>query len=236
MPYNAVVGDVFSDIRGLVDIGEYRDDLPGLAGVNLEDAEAIQYSPDGTARRMYVRGSDEFLMARERGLIQRLPPLTVASPEDMQEAEALVGMPLPALLCRLYLEVSNGGFGPGYGVLGLEHGHRDAGRTAVDLYKIRAERWPTSPPSLFPLCHWGCGIYSLVDCSSPQATVWGFDPNPMPEEELDHALFCQNITLEEWFRRWIFGHLYGPCAVRDPSTGTWRGATDDEITDWTSEI
>ncbi len=39
--------------------------------------------------------------------------LVPAAQEAVEEAERAVGLPVPPLLRRLYLELGNGGFGPG---------------------------------------------------------------------------------------------------------------------------
>ena len=59
----------------------------------------------------------------------RLAPLRPAPPAAVAEAEELAGRSLPSLLRRLYLEVGNGGFGPGYGLLGLRDGIEPAAWT-----------------------------------------------------------------------------------------------------------
>lgn len=63
-----------------------------------------------------------------------LPPLAPASAEAVADAERRLGHRLPPLLRRLYREVANGGFGPGYGILGVAGGHPDdLGMTAANL-------------------------------------------------------------------------------------------------------
>ncbi len=47
---------------------------------------------------------------------QAKPPVSLA---DLTDAETIIGFPLPTLLRRIYLEVGNGGFGPGYGLFPL---------------------------------------------------------------------------------------------------------------------
>ena len=47
------------------------------------------------------------------------------SREAVKVAEERLGFPLPPLLGALWVEVGNGGFGPGYGLFGLEGGHED---------------------------------------------------------------------------------------------------------------
>jgi len=147
--------------------------------VALEGGGAFKQTEDGVLQRIYYRGTPEYLEARSAGLLEKLPALPVASPAAMTSAEVAIGHPLPRLLRRLYTEVGNGGFGPGYGLLGLEGGHSDdTGATAISARK----EWESLPPALLPICHWGCAIYSLVDCSSPDGPMWGWDPNPVSPE------------------------------------------------------
>lgn len=49
---------------------------------------------------------------------RQLPSLPVKV-EDTAQAEVQLGFELPSFLRRLYLEVGNGGFGPGYGLFPL---------------------------------------------------------------------------------------------------------------------
>lgn len=98
-------------------------------------------------RRIYSRGTDEYASAAARGLLDRLPPPPgPASPEAIEEAETLVGAPMPKLLRDLYL-VANGGFGPGYGLLGLRDGFTDdTQRNAVDILRETSQGiWPGMP-------------------------------------------------------------------------------------------
>jgi hypothetical protein len=229
--------EVFEAVRDLVAAGEYRDDIPGLPGAGLDGPGVFRADRDGRfTRRMYTRGSPEYLEARARGLVDRLSPLTPAPPEAVAEAEAAVGRSLPSLLHRLYLEVGNGGFGPAYGLLGVRGGHHDdRGHTALDqLLKWRTWR-PAFPSGLLPICHWGCAIYSLVDCSTNEGRMWGWDPNPAPSD-LDLALFPESTTLRMWFERWLEGRLWQPTLVQDETTGEWRGATDEEQRRWDEEM
>ncbi|WP_319461487.1 hypothetical protein [Micromonospora sp. RTP1Z1] len=137
--------------------------------------------------------------------------------------EKLSGIALPPLLRRLYLQVGNGGFGPGYGLLGLRGGHTLDGGNA--LRAMQAHRTPQPVPAEGPrvplhICDWGCAILSILDLADGQ--VWGFDPNPVPEGV--SPLFPQHITITEWFARWLDGCLYQPWMLQDPDTGRCRGA------------
>jgi hypothetical protein len=133
------------------------------------------------------------------------------------------GYPLPSLLRRLYLEVGNGGFGPGYGIFNLPLGEEH-------------KAWPSLSPSLFPMCDWGCAILSFVDCADAEATMWGWDPNPAPHDDLDKALFREDVTLCQWLARWVSGELYQPVLVQDPKSGAWRSATHEEKATWMNEF
>ncbi|WP_344505901.1 hypothetical protein [Dactylosporangium maewongense] len=148
-------------------------------------------------------------------------PLRPASPAVVAEAEELAGRPLPSLLRRLYLEVGNGGFGPGYGLLGLRDGHRAGSIDALSGLK----------GGVLILCDWGCGISSELDLADGQ--VWGCDPNPAPDGV--SSTFPQHMTVVDWFLKWAEGTLYQPWLVQDPVTGVWRGATDAECAEMLEE-
>lgn len=218
-------GQVLSRIRALVAAGEYRDELYGVPGTCLSGGGQFMNRPDGRQQRVYQRGTAEYLDAKAAGLTERLPPLEKASAGVLSEAERILGRPLPALLRRLYSEVGNGGFGPGYGVLGVFGGHRDdAGHDAISLH----QSWELPRPFLLPICHWGCGIYSFIDLSTPAGAMWAYDPNPVPHDQLDNALVPQQKTFATWLEQWTIGHLYQPAVIQDPD-GTWRAASDDEM-------
>lgn len=108
--HNAAVSDdeVFESISALVAAGEYRDEILGRPGMNIQGGGAFRGNGP-TMKRIYRRGSPEHLHAREQGWTEPLPPLTPAPPEAVDEAESLAGAPLPPLLRRLYLEIGNGG-------------------------------------------------------------------------------------------------------------------------------
>jgi hypothetical protein len=182
---SAAVNAVFAAVKELADNGEYLDDIPGPAA-DGRDNSGTWLRPAGDAlRRIYRRGSPEHLRARKAGLGDRLPALVPASAVAVSEAENIIGHKLRPLLVRLYPKIGNGGFGPGYGILGLAGSHGDdSHKTAVELYR-EAHSTPLSPSlflpvSTLPLCHCGCAIYSFIDCTQPNGPIWGWDPNPGP--------------------------------------------------------
>jgi hypothetical protein len=101
--------EVIGEVQALVAAGEYVDELLGLPGVRLSGGGAFKGN-----RRLYSRGTPEHLEARAAGLLEKLPaPTAPTSVAAIEMAERHLGYPLPRLLRRLYLEVGNGGFGPG---------------------------------------------------------------------------------------------------------------------------
>jgi len=175
--------EILDEIALLVEHGEYLDVIPGHPQEGTSGGGAYRQLPDGRLQKEYFRGTPEYEQARSAGELAFLPPLTrgVATPATINAVERLVGEPVPPLLRRLYEEVANGGFGPGYGILGLgDGGELAGGDTAPELFASRSEWWPPSAPtSLVALCDWGCAVQSFVDWSDPTGPIWGLDPNPV---------------------------------------------------------
>jgi hypothetical protein len=144
-----------------------------------------------------------------------------------------LGHSFPALLRRLYLEIGNGGFGPGYGIIGL-HDCEDDPRS--DLQGAAWDAFVPAGRGLFPLCTWGCSIYSFVDCADAAAQMWGWDPNPAPHDDIGKALFKEELSFSEWLDRWVNGRLVQPVLVQEPDSGRWRGATEVEKATWMADF
>ena len=137
------------------------------------------------------------------------PPATA---EQIARTETLLGFALPPLLRDLYREVANGGFGPGYGLIGVEggapayEGTRDT--NIVFLYKsflhtpTRNEPWSAK---LLPICHWGCDYYSYLDCALPQTPVLAIDQNSHGHGPWGCAFSLHAHSFEEWMQRWADG-------------------------------
>jgi tetratricopeptide (TPR) repeat protein len=145
---------------------------------------------------------------------QQLPP--PATPEEIAEAEAKIGFPLPPLLKALYSELANGGFGPHYGFGRLfdysdkRPAHRREG--VIDLYLSNREgdfecemeaaatgsrKQFSWPPMLLPLVDVGCAITICVDCSRPQFPIVRSDPNQ------NRQFHRESPSMQEWLERWL---------------------------------
>jgi hypothetical protein len=136
----------------------------------------------------------------------------VASEEEIENAENELGFTIPPLLKIIYQKVGNGGFGPGYGILGLKGGKlTDEDKTIVEHYKLMCmpdnnDSFWSWPHGLLPFCDWGCAIYSCVSClNHPYSVLW-FDPNKHEiGQSWNSAFTLHRISLEDWFLSWLSG-------------------------------
>ena len=101
----------------------------------------------------------------------------VASVAELDAAERTLGYRIPPPVRFVYSNVANGGFGPGYGLVGIGGGmtgFMNGTRRwhCEDEYVSQLQqdgfRWPEG---VLPICDWGCAIFSCVDCSSPDARI-----------------------------------------------------------------
>ena len=123
-----------------------------------------------------------------------------------------LGFAPPNLYIDLMQTIGNGGFGPGCGLMGLVGGATDdMGSTAVSLYNTFAQsgsddpawKWPHG---LLPICHWGCAIYSCIDCTQKMTPVKTWDPNEWEDGTSPVlAIRASGMSLEEWLESWSEG-------------------------------
>jgi hypothetical protein len=155
----------------------------------------------------------EQAMSTRADVSMRLPRVhDPASAEAIAAAEKSLDFALPSLFKRMLLEVGNGGFGPGHGLLGVAGGARDEqGNSLVDLYDGLSARNPEDPgwcwpERLVPIAPWGDSTYSCVDCSLLEGQMATFDANDYrPGAELARFIEPQDLSLERWLRAWVDG-------------------------------
>jgi len=135
-----------------------------------------------------------------------------ASNQSLELDERVFRFALPPILKRLYAEIGSGGFGPGYGLMGLTGGATDdLGYTALESYETRRGDDPDEPDwhwraGLLPICHWGCAIYSCVDCSKSTFPVVIFDPNVHDAATTwNDSFFDECESFERWIELWARG-------------------------------
>jgi hypothetical protein len=117
---------------------------------------------------------------------------------------------LDAVVRQVYGTVANGGFGPGYGLIGLAAGHlSDLKRDVLREYQMFRQADPSEPgrswpEQTLPICHWGCAIYSCVDCTTTDGAIARFDANPVAED-CSVAWGPENVDLIQWLQAWLDG-------------------------------
>lgn len=133
-----------------------------------------------------------------------------ATSEAVDACEKALGLQLPPVLREIYLNVANGGFGPGYGIIGIEGGFADGRGTLVPLcqeFKSLEKNEPTWrwTSTWLPFCHWGCGIYSVVNCVAPYP-VFYLDSDAKDENaSMKSVIFPHKESLTTWLEDWLAG-------------------------------
>ena len=143
------------------------------------------------------------------GIFRACPP---AAEKDIIATEQRLNFNFPERLRKIYLSVANGGFGPGYGVMGVEGGFTDdLGHTVADLFEVYRQPDPEDPtwewPERFiPICHWGCVVYSAIDCGQNPAPVYFVDVGVKePNEPMESIIKFHKPSIEAWLNDWLDG-------------------------------
>lgn len=126
------------------------------------------------------------------------PELAVpASQEMIEAAERELGFKLWSDHRQVLVEIANGGFGPGDGLLGLPGGRLDDdGNSLLDVTKmlLLEEKAP-----LVSICDWGCGCWSCIDCTTGEMMICD-----------EFGLTKQDVKFGDWLERWANGVNLSP--------------------------
>jgi len=137
-----------------------------------------------------------------------------ASEASIKDAEKSLGFAIPRLLRLCYSTVGNGGFGPGYGVIGLEGGFASDYGTLVEAYltlqptlvegylalmKGKALPDESTSRTLLPFCEFGCNMYACVGCDDGECSVYSLEQG---------ELFREKYKLQQFLEMWIDGIHY----------------------------
>jgi hypothetical protein len=140
------------------------------------------------------------LPAKYRDCNPVYPPVQAST---LLAAESRLGFTLPPLLRELYLQVSNGRFGPNRGISGLEGGYPIAAPWAnddtdiVEAYLATQEAgYDDFVPREIVICDWGGGSGSAVDCSTPEGEMVYLR---------EGLAFREGITFRQWMEDWLNG-------------------------------
>lgn len=114
----------------------------------------------------------------------------VVAEEGIQFAEDVFGFSLPRSLRRSYLEISNGGFGPGP-LLGLPGGYESSWGDLLTTWEtLRVdEEWEEG---WLPIIDWGCCQVSIIDCDND------FQMVTLYEGEFQSEHYTFGTMLERW--------------------------------------
>ena len=165
-------------------------------------------------RRMVYMPEDELVARikelandprRRTSMAERFPDLlsqplpAPATRKAVQDAETRMGFPLPPLLCKLWTQVANGGFGPGYGLFGVAGGHVSELSLSVPngYLQLIADASYVWPKKLVIISEWGCGYFSAIDCSTVEGEV--VDLLDEPER------WAKGFNFAQWMEDWVNG-------------------------------
>ena len=125
-----------------------------------------------------------------------------ATSQEVEEAEQRLSMQLPTVLSQLLIHVSNGGFGPGYGLIGVGRGHKSDFGNLVDTYLRLRNDWQecgdTWPIHLLPFCEFGDNIFTCIDLDDHSRIYLSTDSQI-------HRMSCDIIG---FFDKWIAGYKF----------------------------
>jgi hypothetical protein len=154
-------------------------------------------------------GRQVFAMSGDLGLVRTGPPSDEPAPPpagdpDVTEAEARLGFTLPPALRQFYLEVADGGVGPGVGVYGLAElvaKHREMTGEPVGP---QGQDWPAE---LLPI-HGEDWDLVAIDRTSGRLVHWDLeeldDDDELPADQPTWAasFVPEADSLEAWLGRW----------------------------------
>jgi hypothetical protein len=168
----------------------------------LELSDEDQQLIDRIKKRVYRDPQRATTMAENYGsLSDYYPPVTY---DQIEAAEKAIGFPLPALIRELYVQVGNGGFGPGYGITGLENGFDIYGETLVRATLLNREYREKAPEydevwdwedSYLMYGYWGCNVTTVVDCSPLILPIYCVDAGDWGTHS--------SRTVRRWWQDWL---------------------------------
>jgi hypothetical protein len=137
---------------------------------------------------------------------ERYPPLPT---QQVANVEARLGFRLPPLLRAIYLQVCNGGVGPGYGLIGCDGGPSIYDGDLAGCYLASIQEDPPLPFHPWPhqfitIGDWGCNMTAELLWTNPEAPVFFFDGNYYdPEQPWETAMKIEAPSLSVWLETWL---------------------------------
>ena len=157
----------------------------------------------------------DFGRAADEGLAKVYAPVKA---RIVAAAERELWFQFPDLLRAVYTQVGNGGFGRGYGIIGIQGGATDEFRRSLarvyqDMkqYQEDSPLW-CWPEQLLPVCRLGCGMWSCLDCRRASVPVFIFDPNNLQSDPDDdeetrlrwvNSFWFESRSFVAWLESWL---------------------------------
>jgi hypothetical protein len=173
----------------------------------------MNYTETLLVEKIKERVRDPIHFVDELGVINKAPFHKVPPPVSLDElelAEKKLGFQLPSLLRALYLQIGNGGFGPGYGLIGLnDMGAKNYHSNLVDGYlegiNFVHPDYPAWPRQFITICNWGDNITSILEWTMPQNPVYRFNGDKYNEGPYENAMKLESLSFQIWFEDWLSG-------------------------------
>ncbi|HEV7720586.1 MAG TPA: SMI1/KNR4 family protein, partial [Iamia sp.] len=119
-----------------------------------------------------------------------------ATPDHLDEVQAILGVSLPKVLRRALAKVADGGFGPGAGLLSVGEIIRVTGRCRRDA--AASGGWPAR---WLPVAELGEGTLACVILGDPAAPVVVVDPSAL-DDDSPQAVRPAAPSLAAWLGEW----------------------------------
>lgn len=189
-----------------VDLASLVEGAGGIAGM-FGQLRALAGQDPARTSDMAARLNDTMAKLQSPKAAPLPPPATAAA---LERAERAIGQAFPPLLRRAYLEIADGGFGPGFGL----HSLKAAARTYEDLRDETPGPPGTSwPEALVPIVG-DEAAYECVDLSTGAIVAydgeellehWDPDqPDAAAAERGWKACFSTRApTVEAWLEKWV---------------------------------
>ena len=162
------------------------------------------------------------------GPLNSYPP---ATKEQLQQTEDLLGFSLPPLLLSLYMQIANGGFGPGYGIIGAIGGFPLMDGMGEDIahgYLRYIERYTLIRLEDYKMISWAQRDRYLKQLPSEQVLDWDKQPLPLHDTRFRHTSKWNQVSLYE-FPHEVWPERLLPLCYWGCSIGTYFDARTEDI-------
>lgn len=127
---------------------------------------------------------------------------------QFDKVEKTLNITFPITLKAIYTQISNGKFGPDYGLLPLDTYRNSIYKLTLLLRKQKFENNLVFPTYVIPFLYLGKGCYSCLDCSKASFAVVNYNRNIAKKSTnlLDFYAAFEEIdeSLEGWLDDWLY--------------------------------